>query len=43
MIPKYNELLDRGWRVWIKIDINPLLLCPIKDFDNIPDGEVMEL
>jgi hypothetical protein len=37
-------LIRRGWRMWSDKDLfdgKMLLLCPLDDFDNVPDGTVM--
>jgi hypothetical protein len=38
------RLIRRGWRMWSendKYDGKLLLLCPLSDFENIPDGTIM--
>lgn len=43
--PQNSEfLIRRGWRIWSKDELiceKTLLLCPVKDFENVPDGTVL--
>ena len=42
----YQILKDRGWQLWDKKNVDhkgrQLLLCPLKDLENVPDGTTLE-
>lgn len=40
----YDLLKDRGWQKWLTPmkEGKVLVLCPLEDFDNIPDGIIMQ-
>ena len=40
---EYHSLEERGWRMWTQPDENGLvlMLCPLVDFDNVPEGTTM--